>query len=56
MLVLPPIAYGLNMHHIDFPGTIHIEPEVFIYQSPEGISWRPGEVNLHRIPIGRHTL
>jgi creatinine amidohydrolase len=29
-LVLPPIAYGLNMHHIDFPGTIHIEPEVFI--------------------------
>ena len=56
VLVLPPIAYGLNMHHIDFPGTIHIEPEVFIYQSPEGISWRPGEVNLHRIPIGRHTL
>lgn len=30
ILVLPPIAYGLNMHHIDFPGTIHIEPEVFI--------------------------
>ena len=30
VLVLPPIAYGLNMHHIDFPGTIHIEPEVFI--------------------------
>jgi creatinine amidohydrolase len=29
-LVLPPIAYGLNRHHIDFPGTIHIEPEVFI--------------------------
>ena len=56
MLVLPPIAYGLNMHHIDFPGTIHIEPEVFICQSPEGISWRPGEVTLHRIPIGRHTL
>jgi creatinine amidohydrolase len=28
--VLPPIAYGLNMHHIDFPGTIHIEPDVFI--------------------------
>ncbi len=25
-----PIAYGLNRHHIDFPGTIHIEPEVFI--------------------------
>ena len=29
-LVLPPIAYGLNLHHIDFPGTIHIEPETFI--------------------------
>ena len=30
ILVLPTVAYGLNMHHIDFPGTIHIEPEVFI--------------------------
>jgi creatinine amidohydrolase len=30
VLVLPPVAYGLNLHHIDFPGTIHIEPEVFI--------------------------
>jgi creatinine amidohydrolase len=30
ILVLPPISYGLNMHHIDFPGTIHIEPETFI--------------------------
>ena len=30
MLVLPPVSYGLNLHHIDFPGTIHIEPEVFI--------------------------
>ena len=30
MLVLPRISYGLNMHHIDFPGTIHIEPEAFI--------------------------
>ncbi len=30
VLVLPPISYGLNRHHIDFPGTIHIEPEVFI--------------------------
>jgi creatinine amidohydrolase len=28
--VLPPVSYGLNLHHIDFPGTIHIEPEVFI--------------------------
>jgi creatinine amidohydrolase len=30
ILVLPPLAYGLNLHHIDFPGTIHIEPDVFI--------------------------
>jgi creatinine amidohydrolase len=30
VLVLPPISYGLNLHHIDFPGTIHIEPEIFI--------------------------
>jgi creatinine amidohydrolase len=30
VLVLPPLAYGLNRHHIDFPGTIHIEPDVFI--------------------------
>ena len=30
VLVLPPVADGLNRHHIDFPGTIHIEPEVFI--------------------------
>ena len=30
VLVLPPISYGLNMHHMDFPGTIHIEPDVFM--------------------------
>jgi len=30
VLVLPPIDYGLNMHHIDFPGTIHLEPEIFV--------------------------
>ena len=30
ILVLPPIPYGLNQHHLDFPGTIHIAPEVFI--------------------------
>ena len=30
LLVLPTVSYGLNLHHIDFPGTIHIEPEVFI--------------------------
>jgi creatinine amidohydrolase len=26
VLVLPGIPYGLNMHHFDFPGTIHVEP------------------------------
>src|SRR4029077_3510744 len=30
VLVLPVVSYGLNLHHIDFPGTIHIEPDVFI--------------------------
>ncbi len=30
ILVLPPVGFGLNLHHIDFPGTIHIEPEVFV--------------------------
>ena len=25
VLVLPPVSYGLNRHHIDFPGTVHIE-------------------------------
>jgi creatinine amidohydrolase len=30
VLVLPAVSYGLNLHHIDFPGTVHIEPEVFI--------------------------
>jgi creatinine amidohydrolase len=30
VLVLPPVSYGLNRHHMDFPGTIHIEPEIFI--------------------------
>ena len=30
VLVLPAVSFGLNRHHIDFPGTIHIEPEVFI--------------------------
>ncbi len=30
VLILPGIPFGLNMHHIDFPGTIHIEPEVYI--------------------------
>ena len=30
VLVLPTISYGLNLHHIDFPGTVHIEPEHFI--------------------------
>jgi len=30
VLVLPPVPFGLNRHHIDFPGTIHVEPDVFI--------------------------
>ncbi len=30
VLVLPTVSFGLNRHHIDFPGTIHIEPEVII--------------------------
>jgi len=30
VLVLPAVSFGLNLHHIDFPGTIHVEPEVFI--------------------------
>ena len=30
VLVLPTVSYGLNLHHVDFPGGIHIEPEVFI--------------------------
>lgn len=30
VLVLPPVSFGLNRHHIDFPGTIHVEPDVFI--------------------------
>jgi creatinine amidohydrolase len=30
VLVLPTVAFGLNRHHFDFPGTIHVEPEVFI--------------------------
>src|SRR5262245_47135530 len=30
VLVLPPISYGLNLHHIDFPRTIHIQLDVFI--------------------------
>ena len=30
VLVLPPVPFGLNRHHVDFPGTIHVEPEVFI--------------------------
>jgi creatinine amidohydrolase len=30
VLVLPPVPYGLNRHHIDFPGTVHVEPDVFI--------------------------
>ncbi|MDH7570844.1 MAG: creatininase family protein [Armatimonadota bacterium] len=25
MLVMPCVSYGFNVHHLDFPGTIHIE-------------------------------
>jgi len=30
VLVLPAIPCGLNLHHMDFPGTIHIQPDHFI--------------------------
>ena len=30
VLVLPRVSFGLNRHHLDFPGTIHVEPEAFI--------------------------
>ena len=30
LLSRPRRRRGLNLHHIDFPGTIHIEPDVFI--------------------------
>jgi len=30
VLVMPPISYGFNQHHMDFPGTISIEGEAFI--------------------------
>lgn len=30
VLVLPPIPYGLNRHHLDFPGTIHVGAERWI--------------------------
>ncbi len=30
ILVLPTIPYGFNLHHFDFPGTIHIQPDHFI--------------------------
>ncbi|MPV86759.1 creatininase family protein [Ostreibacterium oceani] len=30
VLVMPPIAYGFNEHHKDFPGVIWIQPETLI--------------------------
>ncbi|PKP61764.1 creatininase [Candidatus Atribacteria bacterium HGW-Atribacteria-1] len=30
ILVMPPISYGFNQHHMDFPGTIAIDGEIFI--------------------------
>jgi creatinine amidohydrolase len=29
VVVLPPVNYGYNEHHLDFPGTIHIDHETF---------------------------
>jgi hypothetical protein len=36
VLLLPAIPYGLNLHHIDFPGTIHIQPQHFIDSQTAG--------------------
>ncbi|NUQ61470.1 MAG: creatininase family protein [Pirellulales bacterium] len=52
VLVLPPVPFDLNRHHIDFPGTIHVEPEAFLqfclcvtksvaYQFRQHLSLRP---------------
>jgi len=30
VLVMPTVFAGMNLHHIDFPGTIHISPEAFV--------------------------
>ena len=30
MLIMPPVAYGFNEHHKDFPGVIWIQPETLI--------------------------
>lgn len=30
ILIMPPVLYGLNIHHMDFPGTIAIEDITFI--------------------------
>lgn len=30
IVVMPPISYGFNEHHMDFPGTIEIDGETFI--------------------------
>ncbi len=29
-LILPPLAYGVSLHHQDFPGTISLKPETLI--------------------------
>lgn len=33
VLVLPTMSHGMNLDHIDCPGTVHVEPEVFIASS-----------------------
>jgi creatinine amidohydrolase len=30
VLIMPPISYGFNEHHKDFPGVIWIQPETLI--------------------------
>ena len=37
VLVLPGIPYGLNMHHFDFPGTIHFEPQRYLMKQITGV-------------------
>ena len=30
VLVLPPLPYGIAMHHRDFPGTVSLEPDLYM--------------------------
>ena len=39
MLVMPPVAYGLDEHHMDFPGTVSVDMETLLaYVSDVAIS------------------